>query len=83
MHAVHNFPELDPKDAPETKPCPQCGKKMIQRAANMVLPLGWKGELHGWIWWCGCGHEEPGGKWLVKSFEALEQERWEAANKED
>lgn len=83
FYAVHNFPELHPNDAPETKPCPKCGKKMIHRSANIVLPLGGFGEIRGWIWWCGCGHEEPGGKYTVKSFEQLERERWEAINKED
>jgi len=44
--------------ADETKPCPRCGKRMILIPAGVIYPTDPPRWPH--LWWCGCGHCEPG-----------------------
>jgi hypothetical protein len=64
----------------ETKPCPQCGKKMIKRY-NRILPS--YPPLYPWEWWCGCGHVEEGGCERGSTLEEQSMSLWKAANQKE
>ncbi len=62
----------------ETRPCPACGKRMIQRASDLVLTS--YPPQYPWDWWCGCGHTERGGVTVGQTREQVDRARWEAVN---
>jgi len=73
------LPSLD-----ETKSCPQCGKRMIQREGHRYESYSDDGRYITitWKWWCGCQHYESGGIVCSKTSGQIERERWQAAQDE-
>ncbi|KKN81089.1 hypothetical protein LCGC14_0323080 [marine sediment metagenome] len=60
----------------DTKPCPECNGKMIQWPTGVVLCC--YPPKTPWIWKCGCGHTEKGGKWVGQTDEQSFQDEWKA-----
>jgi hypothetical protein len=63
----------------QTKPCPECGKKMVRKFGMGTLDT-WPAQ-RGWGWWCGCGHTEHGGVESDKTPDQIAHEKWEEANR--
>ena len=62
----------------KTKVCPVCGKKMIKRYKDYVL-MSYPPQ-YPWYWWCGCGHEEPGGVERGIAAEEMVMAAWREIN---
>ncbi|MBC7853485.1 MAG: hypothetical protein IAF94_08620 [Pirellulaceae bacterium] len=56
-----------------TKPCPKCGRLMIQVSGGKFT-FG----TSTWFWWCGCGHREETE--ATDKLKLENQQRWEQAN---
>ena len=62
----------------QTKPCPVCGKNMIEVMSPFVLDI--MPPIYSFDWCCyGCGHEEHSRNWR-EEYRDLDRERWERAN---
>jgi len=62
------------------KICPKCGKKMIKRYEDYILPTN--PPQYPWYWWCRCGHTERGGIEEVRNMEQIYRLLWRGVNKE-
>lgn len=62
----------------ETKDCPKCEKKMIQRGTGFVYAT--YPPITPMIWWCGCGYTEDAPSKRGKTENEIIRELWEAAN---
>ena len=58
--------------------CPKCGKQMILTGTGITLTS--YPPQYPQVWWCGCGHQEPGPTLRGKTEEEVRREAWERAN---
>lgn len=61
-----------------TMPCPRCGKKMVMKMSGVVYTSNPPQE--DFVWWCGCGHTEAGGRYVYPDAHAMLRDQWEKAN---
>lgn len=61
----------------ETKPCPQCGKRMIKESTGTVLASN--PPQYPMMWWCACGHREDAETVRGTTETDRRRARWEAA----
>jgi len=62
----------------ETKPCPQCGKRMIKRCVVAIYLID--PPLLPSFWWCKCGRWEEAGIERGKTISGFYEWIWELAN---
>ncbi len=62
----------------ETKPCPNCGAKMIKERTGISTAAC---PPHIYLeWWCGCGHKEDAGYVRPPTEHEQRMERWKRLN---
>ena len=61
----------------ETRPCPQCGKKMITRKFRDAR---WWSHQFSAYWWCGCGCTQSDEMFRQPTESEDAMTRWEQAN---
>lgn len=67
----------------ETKPCGECGKKMVWADIFTGKWSDYPKGRHNWVWWCKCQAHETGsfhGYWPNSPDGARALRRWERAN---